>query len=162
MCLDPKENKAYRLKKKMTVYKTAMLMEPDKKGEVILSVFQAFRYIPGKKYRCKEFKKEVCDMCKVYHGFHSYRTYGGALLNAITGMSRPDIILRCEVPAGSWIYQSKDSIKWCSDRIWVTGWRVYDKQKREWENGWRTPEPSVFAEIARGIRKKLSGLWPFS
>ncbi len=162
MYLDPKENKARRLKKKMTVYKTAMLMEPDEKGEVILSVFNRFRYMLGKKYSCKEFEKEVCDTDKIRYGFHSYRTYGGALANAITGLSHPDIILRCEVPARSWIYQSKDSVEWCSDHIRVTGWKLYDKQKREWEDGWRTPEPNAFVEIARGIRKKLSGLWPFS
>lgn len=61
MCLYSKTKECQVAEELITVYKTAMLMESDKKGEVILSAYRAFRYIPEKEYRTV--KEDVSYSC---------------------------------------------------------------------------------------------------
>lgn len=147
MCLTTYGKKAKVAEKPIECYKAVMMLKPQETDAVCFtSEFFGFQYEIGKEYSLNgELPVENGDgdeyfrVLYIAEGFHSYARSTDAddrcnALYAIGIHTDALAVLRCEIPAGARYWEGNEGmyVGYCSDRIRVTGWKLYD------ETRWRT------------------------
>ena len=129
MCLFASTVKAKKAKSKIVCYKSVYSADdydPRYGARYFKSAFKRFLYEGGHTYFERQFSDCAPDRL-VDHGFHSYRYQIDAERNSSRAQYPANIVLRCEIPAGSMYYT-----EWgdgggggclCSDFLRVTGWK---------------------------------------
>ncbi len=122
MCLYTTQKRAGYTDKPIVCYKVVCKYTSI---SVFISMYRGFEYELGKLRKEKSFKCMPRESGAVYYGFHSYRT----IKEASSWASSMDVILKCEIPAGSRFYKSVTNTEYCSNRIKVLAWRRMKETK---------------------------------
>lgn len=127
MCLFASTVKAKKAESKIVCYKSVYSADdydPRYGARYFKSAFKRFLYEGGRTYFEQSFSDRAPDRM-VDRGFHSYRYQIDAERNSSHSHYPANVVLRCEIPAGSRYYT-----EWgngggclCSDFLRVTGWK---------------------------------------
>lgn len=174
MCLYSYDYTATRVKKKIVSYKSVMfdsvthdtdhddvtqdIMQdhPDPgKNPLFISAFRSFLYKGGTLYYEPRFERKV-EYRVIYEGFHSHLYIKEAEQECLDACYPATVMLRCEVPRGSYCYKglTSDGEDMCSDFIIITGWK-YPKEEKWHKLPYRKGWLRRGFEMRRLRRKKL-------
>lgn len=154
MCLSTNSKRPKTANKPVTCYKVVWKMPwntPAVECGHFLSEFTQFPYNLGVEYSIDDPFPSVNtgEYLRIEKGFHSYARlmdavdgcweyrYTKSLEGSLKGFYG-QVILRCEIPEGAHYWEGNKAIndkgykEYCSDRIKVTAWRMWD------ETAWRT------------------------
>lgn len=163
MCLCTNNIKPKTAKRPVTCYKVVWKMPwntPAVECGRFLSEYQQFPYSIGVEYSVDTLPKvNTGDYLRISEGFHSYarlmdagercweyRYAKGTEEKEMSGFYG-QVILRCEIPAGASYWEGNKCLndkgykEYCSDRIKVTGWRLWGETKWRTEMDIKEEEP---------------------
>lgn len=152
MCLTTESKRCTLANKPVPCYKVVWKKQSDdNEPQRFKSEYFGFIYDMGKEYSVKpaeDFitkKPEDRMSFSLEIGFHSYGRLKDAMDNCQDGEPWEQVVLRCEIPAGALYWRGnkclndKGYIEYCSNRIKITGWRLWGETK--WHTNIREEEP---------------------